>query len=302
MPKPKEKGKLLVYSLIEPLRDPGRVFTPRPKAIFEFPDNELMRQPSQGTHFLCDAPSRTMSVGHFYPDAAGVMLSLVIYFFEHLLSVEENGAASLELHIPARQLLQQVLTGSAADSRGTTPMIPWTMWGEAVLVDVHRHAPIDMTLETLPLAFVARSVLLQAIAKPHSHPHLRSTNPSTATSTTTTAATFPLGEEPARLNTLVLADRHPRRVARALARGDGRLASGRSLLSTPSAFRTGTEEVEIHGRSVCRARINGDENGNERLYICSEAVLPEALQHVDPKCLDAFMCGDAVLIFEVSTA
>ncbi len=224
------------------------------------------------------------------------MLSLVTCL------MDGNGAAGLDLHIPARQLLQQVLTVSAAENRGTAPVvIPWTTWEEAVLVDVLRQRPA-LGLMNLPSAFVARSVLVQAVAKPRSHPHLHSANPSTATGTMTASATFPSREEPAMLNTLVLSDYHLQRVARALARGDERLALGKTLPSTLSAFRTGIEEVEIHGRRVCRARINGDENVNERLYIRSEVVLPEALQHIDPKCLEAIMCGDAVFIFEASTA
>ncbi len=167
-----KKGTLLVYSLVEPLRDPGGVFTPRLKAIFELPNNEL-RQELSHTFFLCDAPSRTMSVGHFYPDAADVMLSIVIYLI--------NYRGALDLHIPARQLLLQVLTVSEAESRGTAPVvIPWTMWREAVLVDARRRWESDGFLTGLPLAFVARSV--QAIAKPCSHPHLHSTNPSSVQS------------------------------------------------------------------------------------------------------------------------
>ena len=121
-----------------------------------------MRELSKGPFFLCDAPSRIMSVGHFYPDAADVMLSLVV----HLL--KGNRGASLNLRIPARQLLRQVLTVSEAESQGTLP-------------------------------------------------------------------------------------------------------------SSLSAFGTGTEEVEIHGKKVFRTRISGDESGNERLYIRSEMVLPEEL-------------------------
>jgi len=86
------------------------VFASRLEAILEFPDNELMRELHQTPYFLCDAPSRTMAVGHFYPDAADITLTLVVYLL----------VGNVAFLGSARQLLQQVLTVSAAESRGTS--------------------------------------------------------------------------------------------------------------------------------------------------------------------------------------
>jgi len=293
-----QNNQLLVYSLTDSLRDPGSVLVPRLCADFRLPDNVLLGGLVDLPRFLCETPTTTLPAGHFYPDTANPVLNISLDVYR-----QEDKWAELDLHIPVRPLLQQVseLWGGGGTAQ---VVVPWSSWSHLVLVDVRtpESVPssfdIDPTFLRLPSASATRSVLRRAIAKRRPcAPRLRSLSPSSNATVTGTTPVSALCGEPDTLNTLLAADCHPRRVARALARSDSRVTSQTFMSPGVSASDSGTEEMGAGKRSDCGSGSES-EHENERMFIRSEAVLPDALQQIDPECLDVAMCGDAILIFQ----
>ncbi|KAI0298765.1 hypothetical protein B0F90DRAFT_1730866, partial [Multifurca ochricompacta] len=290
-----QRSFLHVYSLERCARNPGILLTPWLEATYKLPDNEILRGIIRKPHFLCESPGQSLPIGHFYPDTTmeTTALSLILEVFQ------DSGWGEFDLHIPSAVLLshtrpplQTKLDSSIASTNvsawsGTpAPVImPWNQWGQAVICDIRTLSlfpsplHLDPSLIGLPSTFGARSVFRQAVVVQ------RPLSPSPSPSPTSLSSADGDGRNATHRkmegrNALVLADYHPRRVARALAREDLHLKQGRTLVGG-----------------------NDNEDGvvkHERAYIRAEAVLPDELQHLDPDCLCAAMCGDAVLMFQVS--
>jgi len=97
----------------------------------------------------------------------------------------------------------------------------------------------------------------------------------------------------------VLADHHPRRVARALAHNDEHITFGLTL-------KPPFDVVDlIPGEMEARRKVRSAQRGTKQApYIRSEAVLPDELQGpLDfNHSFDVAWCGDAVVVFQASIA
>ncbi|KAI0292051.1 hypothetical protein B0F90DRAFT_1773117 [Multifurca ochricompacta] len=198
---------LHVYSLERCARNPGILLTPWLEATYKLPDNEILRGIIRKPHFLCESPGQSLPIGHFYPDTTmeTTALSLILEVFQ------DSGWGEFDLHIPSAVLLshtrpplQTKLDSSIASTNvsawsGTpAPVImPWNQWGQAVICDIRT---LSLSVSTPP-------------------------RPSLIGLPSTFGARTSFGR-----NALVLADYHPRRVARALAREDLHLKQGRTLV------------------------------------------------------------------------
>ncbi len=103
-------------------------------------------------------------------------------------------------------------------------------------------------------------------------------------------------QESSPLNVLILADYHPRRVARALARDDAHITFGLTPKQPLSMDDIVTEEMEAAGRE--RSVRRGEKHAP---YLRTEVVLPDELQGIEPELLYAGMCGDAVFVLQASS-
>ncbi len=293
-------NKLLIYSLSnsESLCDPVDVLTPHLEAIFNLPSIELEIEKEGRTAescCRCDARSHALPVGQFYADMEDSVLSFAVPLRPGV-SYEELD--NLELHIPTRLLLNHDLVTSGTGTAVTAPEVPLHMWGDKVCINL-RTQTLDTSLNGLPSTFSRRSVMFTKRERPWPHPRSSSSkvpseSPDAIVGTVPDIATLLADKEPRWYNILVLADHHPRRVARALAHNDEHITFGLTL-------KPPFDVVDlIPGEMEARRKVRSAQRGTKQApYIRSEAVLPDELQGwFDPE-LYAAMCGDAVLVFQV---
>ncbi len=285
--------KLLIYSLSESLRDPVNLLTPHLEFIFDLP-SIILQSPHEVSSSLsccrCDVPSHALPVGHFYSGVEDAVLSFSV---PRNVRFRDYRPDAFEMHIPARFLLNHDLAPPGTRTDVTAPPVPLHMWGDKVCVNL-RTRMLDASLNGLPSTFAGRSVMFKTRQRPW--PPQR---PHSSSSTAPDVATIMVGQEPSTVNVLAMADHHPRRVARALARNDAHITFGLTLKPPFSVDDMVAEEIEAGRRE--RSARRGE---NQAPYIRTEAVLPDELQgrFDDEHSFYAAMCGDAVVVFQASTA
>ncbi|KAI0294180.1 hypothetical protein BC826DRAFT_352983 [Russula brevipes] len=264
--------RLHVYSWDESSQNAEDPLAPCLEAIYILPDGKIPRGRVDEVR-LCSSPGQSVPTGHFYRNTALTEAVLILglavpgtslwHEFNLIIPVcalktpaPRHGGG----HGPASWSFAGYHTSESA------PEVPWSEWGHAVTSDeCHAFSSLQRQLPSslyaLPFASGSRAVMHKLVTRQNR-------------GAVSTSSRSPAGDTVDRQSKMfVVTDYYPRRVARAIARGDPRIKHSQSP----------TLHTDVP---------------STRTYLRVQATLPAELQSIDPGFVCAAMCGDAVLLFQ----
>ena len=289
-----------------------------PERIFVLPEPRYPLGSSMGARLLSrPTPDPSASLSAF---AAGELFHPSAE--DHLLTVElwayyASGWEVSDLHIPTRVLLSPP-PPAAAPASGPGPgqqqqqqrIIPWNAWRHAITQSPPLEHPRDMA-PLGPLAHGMRRLSWSCGTNSRVRAAVRSTSPISISAYSTSSS---------RRKTVSVWDLHPGRTEQALAAAaaaadaaadaahqshDGKSGGGGAAViqfACSCGGGAGGEGSEGRSRVAAEAPPSASEpqQRGQRPYVLSEVSLPREIQEADPIGIKFAMCGDALVVLEVS--
>ena len=287
-----------------------------PERVFVLPEPRYPLGSSMGARLLSrPTPDPSASLSAF---AAGELFHPSAE--DHLLTVElwayyASGWEVSDLHIPTRVLLSPPPAAAPPSASGPGQqqrIIPWNAWRHAITQSPPLEHPRDMAplgplahgMRRLSWSCGTNSRVRAAAAA------VRSTSPISPISTYSTSTS-----SSSRRKTVSVWDLHPGRTEQAMAAAaaahqshDGSGGGGAAVIQFACSCGGGAGATGVGEGGEGRSRVTAapppsasePQQRGQWPYVLSEVSLPREIQEADPIGIKFAMCGDALVVLEVS--